>query len=395
MRLSPRVTGIPASLNLALHVRAQELHAEHGDVVNMSVGEPDFDAPLAVQDAARTFVGSGQVRYTAAAGTASLRAAIAHHLADTRGVRYDPAEITVCHSAKHAIAGAVLALCTDGDEVVLPAPAWLSYEEQIKFSGARPVWVAGRSDGGPDFDAIRAALSPKTRGLFVNSPNNPSGYVWTADELATIVELATEHDLWILSDEIYRRMAYDDADVPSPAAVSPEGRARTILVDGASKAYAMTGYRIGFLAASAELASAVARLHSHLTGSPNAISQAAFENALASEPEEVARMVAAYDERRRFLVPALNALGLATPMPRGAYYALSDVTPWLDERGIFGFCEDLLEREHLAVVPGPVFGVDGKIRLSFGRPLEDCKAAVERLERFLAQKPRAVAGPAS
>ena len=395
MRLSPRVTDIPASLNLALHVRAQKIDAEHGDVVNMSVGEPDFDAPTVVQDAAREFIGSGRVRYTAAAGTTSLRGAIARHLQATRGLSYEASEITVCHSAKHAIAGAVLALCTDGDEVLLPAPAWLSYEEQIKFTGARAVWVAGRADGGPDFDALRAAVSPRTRGIFVNSPNNPSGYIWTADEVRTVAELAREHDLWILSDEIYRRLVYDGAETPSPAEVSADARARTIIVDGASKAFAMTGYRIGYLAANSELASAVARLHSHLTGSPNAVSQAALERALDEEPTEVATMVATYNERRQFLVPALNALGLATPMPCGAYYALSDVTPWLDERGIFGFCEDLLENEHLAVVPGPVFGVDGQIRLSFGRPMEDCKAAVERLKRFLAKKPRAVAGPAA
>lgn len=393
MRFSPRVVDIPASLNLALNTRAQALHAEHGDVVNMSVGEPDFDAPASVQEAARAFVGSGAVRYTAAAGTPTLRSAIARHLVATRGVDYAPADITVCHSAKHAIAGAVMALCSDGDEVLLPAPAWLSYEEQIKFSGARAVWVGGRPDGGPHFAALRAAITPRTRGVFVNSPNNPSGYVWTADEMEAVVELAVEHDLWILSDEIYRRMVYDGVEVPSPAAVSNEGRARTILVDGASKAYAMTGYRIGFLAGPTQLAAAVARLHSHLTGSPNAISQAAYEFALATEPPEVERMVATYDERRRFLVPALNELGLATPMPQGAYYALSDVSPWLDARGIFGFCEDLLEEERLAVVPGPVFGVEGRIRLCFGRPIEDCRAAVERLERFLAR--RVVAGSPS
>ena len=207
--------------------------------------------------------------------------------------------------------------------------------------------------------------------------------------MAALAELALQHDLWILSDEIYRRIVFDGRANPSPLSLGERVRARSIVVDGASKAFAMTGYRIGYLVAPAPIAAGIASLQSHLTGSPNAISQAALESALAAEPPEVARMVASYAERRDFLVPALRELGMATPWPAGAYYALSDVRPWLaDERGrgVDGFCEDLLSEERVALVPGHAFGIAGHVRLSFAAPMEALREAVVRLERFLARR---------
>jgi aspartate aminotransferase len=216
---------------------------------------------------------------------------------------------------------------------------------------------------GPDFDALERALTPRTRGVLLNSPNNPTGYVWTRTEMERLAALAVKADLWILSDEIYRRLVYEGEPNTSPVQISSELRERTVIVDGASKAFAMTGYRIGFLAAPAPIAEAVATLHSQLTGSPNAVSQAAFERALQTEPPEVERMAAEFDRRRRFLLSALEELGLRTPRPRGAFYAFPDVSPWLDERGSTGFSEDLLESQALVVVPGAVFGADRHVRL--------------------------------
>ncbi len=388
MQLNRRTSDISTSVLLAFNSQARALAASGRDVINMTVGEPDFDAPAAVQEAAVAAVGSGRVRYTPAAGTVELREIIAGHLTETRGVPFEAAEITVCHSAKHALSGTILSLVEPGDEVLLLRPAWVSYFEQIRYAGGVPVEVRGRPDHGPDFAALRAALGPRTRGLMLNTPSNPSGYVWSREEMAELAALAAEADLWILSDEIYRRLVYEGEPNPSPVSLDPEARARTVVVDGASKAFAMTGYRIGYAAARPEIAAGIARLHSHLTGSPNAISQMAFAAALREEPAEVERMVQAFDERRRFLVGALREMGLETPLPRGAFYALPDVSPWLDERGSAGFCEDLLEAEHLAIVPGGVFGIDTHVRLSYVLELPRIEQAVERLGRFLAGRPR-------
>jgi aspartate aminotransferase len=378
-----RVEAISLSATLALDARAKAMAAAGQDVVNMSVGEPDFDAPAAVQAAAGVSVTGGQVRYTPAAGRMELREAIAAHVSRTRAIDVSSAEVTVCHSAKHALSGTLLTLTEPGDEVLLMLPAWISYFEQVTFAGGTPVNVTARRDCGPDFDAIRAAISPKTRGIMVNSPSNPSGYVWTEEEMRELALLACEYDLWILSDEIYRRLVYEGEPNPSPASVSEDARARTIIVDGASKTYAMTGYRIGFVVAPQHIASAIARLHSHLTGSPNAVSQDAYLAVLGEEPPEVATMVAEFNRRRSLLVGGLRELDLEVPWPRGAFYAFPRVTEHLDERGSVGFCEDLLESQQLATVPGAVFGLDDHIRLSYAIDQSAIKEALSRLGAFL------------
>src|SRR5207237_899000 len=266
---------------------------------------------------------------------------------------------------KHALSGACLALIEPDDEVLLLLPAWVSYAEILKYAGAVPVEVRSRPDAGPDLDALGRAITKKTRGILINSPCNPSGYVLTEAEVRAIAKLALQHDLWIVSDEIYRRLIYEGEPDFSPVSISDAVRARTVVVDGASKAFAMTGYRLGYVAAPRELADAVGRLHSQLTGCPNAISQAAFEAALVKEPPEVARMCAEFRRRRDLIVAALRKLGLETPTPRGAFYAFPNVAPYLDERGSTGFCEDLLEEQNLAAVPGSAFGVDDHVRFSY------------------------------
>jgi len=383
MHFSERATSISLSVTLALDARAKGLQAAGRDVINMSVGEPDFDAPAAAREAAAARALDGPVRYTPAAGSPELRRAIASHLEATRGVRYEVPEITVCHSTKHALSGTVLAVAGPGDEVLLLDPAWVSYYEIVRLSGAAPVSVPPRGDCGPDFAAIRAALGPRTRAVLLNSPSNPTGYVWTPDEVAQLVEIACEHDLWIVSDEIYQRLVFEGPPNPSPAALGPEARARTAVLDGGSKAYAMTGYRIGFVAGPPELAAAVERLHSHLTGCPNAISQEAFRAVLTEEPPEVARMVAEFAARRSFLLSALADMRLETPYPRGAFYAFPRVARYLDQRGSAGFCEDLLEEQALALVPGSAFGDDRHVRLSYALSLERLREATERLAAFL------------
>lgn len=383
MKLSSTVTGLSFSLTLALDGRAKELLAAGRDVINMAVGEPDFPTPMAARRAAAAKVESGDVRYTNAAGTPELRRALADHLAATRGVPYEPAEVAVCHSCKHALAAVLTALIEPGDEVLVPLPAWASYFELVRLTGAEPVLVPPTADHRPDLAALGAAAGERTRGILFNSPCNPSGYVWTRDEVAALAALAEERDLFLISDEIYRRLVYEGEPAVSPVSLDPAVRARTVIVDGASKAYAMTGYRIGFAAAPREVAAAVVRLNSQTTGAPNAVSQAAYEAVLTEEPPEVEEMAREFAARRTLLVERLAALGLEAPTPRGAFYAFPRVARYLDERGSVGFCEDLLESEELVLVPGSGFGMDEHVRLSYALSPESLERALGRFERFL------------
>lgn len=383
MKPNQRVSDIAFSATLALDARAKELIRAGRDVVNMTAGEPDFDSPAAVREASHRSVDSGNVRYTPAAGRPGLREAVALHLNETRAGTWTPEEVTVCHSCKHALSGTLATLIEPGDEILIPLPAWVSYFELVKYAGGVAVGVAPLKSGAPDLDALARACTAKSRGLLVNSPSNPSGYVHTEDEVRALAALAEERDLWILSDEIYRRLVFDGPPAYSPASISREVWERTIIVDGASKAYAMTGYRIGFLAGPKEITKSVAKLHSQLTGSPNAIAQDAYEAALRSEPAEVDTMVREFAKRCKHVVSGLESLGLEVPHPRGAFYVFPNVEPYLDERGSTGFCEDLLEKVDLALVPGVAFGLDQHVRLSYASSIEQIDRALERLGSFL------------
>jgi aspartate aminotransferase len=391
MRLSQRASSIQLSITLALDAKAKALAEAGADVVNMSVGEPDFEAPEVARLAASRRALNGPVRYTAAAGTPELRKAIAGQLQRTRGATYSPAEVVVCHSTKHALSGAVLSLVDPGDEVLLLLPAWVSYAEIVRVAGGLPVEVPPRPDLGPDFAAIARAITPRTRAVLLNTPSNPTGYVWTRAEVADLARLAVKHDLWIVSDEIYRRLVYEGEPNVSPIEVDPRARERTVVLDGASKAYAMTGYRIGFAAGPRPVIDAVVALHSQLTGAPNAVSQTAYQAALEAEdgePPEVRAMAAEFDRRRKLVLASLAELGLATPRPRGAFYAFCDVAPWLDARGSVGFCEDLLEAQRLALVPGSAFGMDRYVRLSYATSVPIIQEALRRLRAFLESRPK-------
>lgn len=388
MRFARRIDRIQPSITLALDEKAKAMRAAGRDVISMAVGEPDFPAPEIVQAAAVEKVRSGDVRYTPAAGTPTLRKAVAEHLAQSRHVPFTADEITICHSAKHALSGAIFALVEEGDEVLVPLPAWASYFDLVRCAGGTPVLVPPDAHDGvrPDFAALARAVTPRTRAILINSPNNPSGYVYTRAEIEAVARLALEQDLWILSDEIYRALVYGGGEAVSPASLSKEARERTVIIDGASKVFAMTGYRIGYLAAPRALAAAVAKLHSQTTGSPNAVSQHAFEAALRRTPPELDTMRRAFAERRDFLLAGLAKLGLPCPRPDGAFYVFPDVSAHLDARGSIGLCEDLLEAENLVLIPGAAFGVDSHVRMSYALSREAIQEALRRLEVFLAAR---------
>ena len=263
-------------------------------------------------------------------------------------------------------------------------PAWASYLEIVRAAGGVPVPVEPAAGCRVDLEACARKVSPQTKALLFCSPSNPSGVVWSEEETRGLAELAAERDFWLVSDEIYRRLVYAGARATSPCELG--AAERTIVIDGASKTFAMTGYRIGYAAAPAEVAGAIVRLNSQMTGAPNAVSQAAFEAVLGEEPPEVAHMVSAFDERRRFLLAGLERLGLPTPEPLGAFYAFPDVGAHLAGRSSVQFCEELLEREELVLVPGEAFGAPTHVRLSYALPLERLERALERLGRFLGER---------
>jgi len=389
MQLADRISRIQPSLTLTLDARAKELIAAGKDVVNMAVGEPDFAAPACVREATLELAASGRVRYTPAAGTPGLRSAIAEHLSSTRGGHWKPSQVCVCHSAKHALSASLMCLVQAGDEVLLPLPAWTSYFDQVRLTGAKPIAVDSPVDGAgfhPDFKALRAAITKNTRVLMINSPNNPSGTVWSREEMIEIAKLALEHDLWILSDEIYRALVYDGEVAQSPSGLLPGSEERTLIVDGASKCFAMTGYRMGFVAGPEEFISNVAKLNSQTNGAPNSLGQFAYERALCSNPPEVEQMRRTYAQRRAVLMAGLAQLDLPTPDPKGAFYAFPNLEKYMDERGSMGLCADLLEEQLLALIPGAAFGIDTHIRLSFATDLDSIREALRRLGAFLNQR---------
>ena len=383
MHLSERARSVSLSLTLALDARAKAMAADGVDVINMAVGEPDFPAPAAAQEAAVARVRSGDVRYTAASGEAPLRAALAAQLSATRGVPFTPDQVVVCHSAKHALSGTFQTLCDDGDEVVLLLPAWGSFEEIVRLAGARPVGGMPRADGGPDCEAIEAAFTSRTRALLVNNPSNPSGYVWSPEEMERLVALTAQHGISLVSDEIYRRLVYEGPPSPSPVQFGDEARARTIVIDGPSKTYAMTGYRIGCAAGPPEVIAAMGRVQSQMTGSPNAVSQSAWRACLNPKPPEVAAMVEEFSARRKILLDGFERLGLPCHAPRGAFYGFPDVSAHFGAGGSVEFCERLLDEQHLVTVPGAAFGTDAHVRFSYAVSRERIEEALERLARVL------------
>lgn len=383
MRLTQRSKRLELSVTLALASRAKRMRAEGRDVVSMAVGEPDFPAPPAAQAAAVERIRSGDVRYTPAAGAPELRATIARHLTETRGVPYEPDQVAVCHSAKHALTAAFLALAEEGDEILVPLPAWVSYFEILKVGGSTSVEIPCHPDCRPDLDALERSIGPNTRAVLFNTPNNPSGVVWSREEVERLTALAVAHDLTLVSDEIYRELTYDGARNTSPVEAHPRGAEVTAIIDGASKAFAMTGYRIGYVAGPRPLIDAVVRLNSQMTGAPNTVSQAAYKAAIEAPPQALDNMRATFAERRQFLVTELRAMGFSVPEPRGAFYCFPNVSSVLRGRSSVQFCEQLLEAEALALIPGSAFGLDAHVRFSYATDLDNIKEALVRFRRFV------------
>ena len=390
MQFSRKVQQMEPSVTLAVSAKAKAMRAEGADVVALSAGEPDFDTPQNIKDAAIRAIQEGATKYTPAAGTPELRKAVCAAMERDRGLTYDPAEAIVSCGAKQSLFIATLSLVDEGDEAIVPVPYWVTYPEQVKLAGGRPI-ILHPQDLKITPEELRDAITSRTKLLILNSPSNPSGAVYTKEELEALADVILGTDAWVLADEIYGRILYDGAEHHSIATLRPGMRDRTIVIDGMSKTYAMTGWRIGYAVGPAEAISMMGKIQSQETSNPCSIAQAAALEALTGPQESVGEMVHAFDERRRYMVDRLNAMkGVSCAMPKGAFYAFPNVSASygksVDGRKIEGsvdLCDFLLEEMKVACVPGAGFGSDTNIRLSYATSGENIEKGLDRLEEGL------------
>jgi aspartate aminotransferase len=389
MHLSEAVRGITPSMTIGMDDRARQLRRRGIDVLSLAAGEPDFDTPDSVKQAAIAAIRAGFTKYTGPAGIPELRAAVASHLKETYGAAYTPDEIVITAGGKPALYFALQAICEPGDEVLVPIPAWVSYAEQVRLVGAKAVFVPTDAASGwqPLPDRVAAMVSPRTRAIILTSPHNPTGAVYDRETLDGIVRLSDRHGFYLLSDEIYESMVYDGAQHICVPGTWPESRERILLLNSMSKTYAMTGWRIGFAAAPRPIADGLTALQGHLAGNPNSIAQKAALHALAAHVN-LHEMVAEYDRRRRYVVGRLNEIpGVRCGMPRGAFYAFPDVQDLLGRAGApatsLALAERLLDEAHVAVVPGEPFEAPGFLRVSYATSLERIKEGVDRIAKAL------------
>ena len=376
--LADRLKTLAPSSTLAVQAKAQELRRRGIDVISFGAGEPDFDTPERIKDAAIQAMRRGRTKYTEVGGVPELRAAVCGKFKRDNGLDYEPADVLVSCGAKHTLFNMVVALLNPGDEVLVPSPYWVSYPEQARLVDAAPRGVPTQEATGFDLDPerLRAAVTPRTKAVILNSPNNPTGAVFSPAALAAVARLAVERNLFVVSDECYEALTFEGRHV-SIAALDPEVKARTLVINTCSKAYAMTGWRIGFAAGPRELIRAMTDVQSQVTSNPSSIAQWAAVEALTGPQDEVAKMAGEFDRRRRIIVPGLNALpGVSCVMPKGAFYAFANVAKLFGRQwrsadgprtleGSVDVTAFLLEEAKVAVVPGVDFGSDDHVRLSY------------------------------
>ena len=395
LSLSERTLAISPSVTLAVDTQAKKLRAEGMDVIPFSVGEPDFCTPEYINDAGKFAIDAGITRYTAVSGTMDLRQKICDKLFRDNGLEYNPSEIIVSNGAKQVIYTALCAIVNPGDEVLLPAPCWVSYPEMVRMAGGVPVMVQGNEDHGfvVTADMLRPYVSDKTKAIIMNSPSNPNGCVWRRDELEAIAALAVECGFYIISDEIYEKLIYDEEEHYSPASFSEEAKAQTIVVNGVSKSYAMTGWRIGYAAGPKTVIKAMTSFQSHASSNANSIAQYAAATALSCGDKYIKSMITEYDVRRRLMHRMINEIdGLSCKLPKGAFYIMMNLEKAIGRKykgqvidGSTKFAELLLNEKRVAVVPGLAFGNDHFARLSYATSRSNIVEGCKRIAAFMAE----------
>lgn len=392
--LSKIALAVEPSTTLAIDSMFKQMKAEGLDVIGFGAGEPDFPTPDHIKQAGIQAIENNETRYTPAAGTMELRKAVCQRLKEDCGLDYEPAQIAVSNGAKTCVYVALRALVNPGDEVILPAPYWVSYYELIRMVGATPVIVDASEAEQFKLTAekLAAAITPKTKCIILNNPSNPTGMMYSRQELEAIAKVCVEKDIYVISDEIYYRLAYDNREFVSFAALSEEAKERTLLINGVSKSYAMTGWRIGYVAANAKVAKVIANFLSHCAGSACSISQKASAVALSSSQETVDEMRRAFEERRNYMVQRMNSIdGVSCIKPEGAFYVMMNIEKLIGKefhgtviRDADDFGNLFLKYGKVAVVPGTGFGAPNFVRWSYATSMENIQEGLNRLEKFLA-----------
>jgi aspartate aminotransferase len=383
MEISERAAQLTPSLTLSIDSKAKAMKAEGLDVCGFGAGEPDFDTPEHIKRAAIEALEAGFTKYTPNAGIPELRQAIADKLAADNGLNYRAGQIVVSNGAKHACYNAILATCQPGDEVVIPAPYWVSYPDMVRLVGAEPVIVptSERNAWKMRPEDFENAMTPRTKMLIMNSPGNPTGSVYTREELEAMVNVAAEEDIYVLSDEIYEKLVYEDAKHVSIASLSKEAYDLTITVNGFSKSYAMTGWRLGYLAAPDAVTRAVDSIQSHTSSNPSSFSQYGALAALKGDQQPLSDMREEFEMRRNYMFDRLSKISNITAVkPQGAFYILVNIS----QLGLTSqnFADRLLSKANVAVVPGAAFGDDRTVRFSYATSLDVIKKGLDRFQDF-------------
>ncbi|MFH0732057.1 MAG: pyridoxal phosphate-dependent aminotransferase [Candidatus Omnitrophota bacterium] len=387
MEISKRVKSVKPSVTLAVTAKAKAMKAKGISVINFGAGEPDFDTPGFIKDAATLAIDKGKTKYTPSSGTMELKTAICAELNRNSKLKYQPKQIIVSNGAKHSLYNIFQVICEEADEIIIPSPYWVSYLEMVKLAGAKPVIAKSRQEDGfkPTIKALKAAITKNTKALVLNSPCNPTGVVYDKALLKAIADIAVEKNIIVISDEIYKMLIYDGEDYCSIASFGDDIKKLTIVVDGVSKSYSMTGWRIGYLASeNSTVIDAIENLQSHSTSNPCSISQEAALCALQSDDSSVRAMRSEFEKRRDYMAGALNKIkDLYCVKPEGAFYCFCDISK--TKMDSLEFADKLLDFEKVAVIPGGDFGWPNHIRLSFATSMSDIEEGMKRIEKFVSK----------
>jgi len=392
MRLSTRVKQLAPSPTLAITAKANELKKQGIDIVGLGAGEPDFNTPEHIINAAVKAMQEGKTKYTPAAGIIELKEAVCKKLKDDNGLEYKPNQIMIGNGAKHVLYNIFQAILNPGDEVIVPIPYWVSYPEQVSLAGGVPVFVEGKEE--LEFkitpQQLEEAITDKTQALIITSPSNPTGSVYTREELKALSEVCIKKGILMVSDEIYEKLVYDGVEHVSVASLSPEAYKHTIVVNGMSKPYSMTGWRIGYAAGSQEIIAAMTNLSSHSTSNPTTFAQYGALEALQGTQEPLEMMRKEFEKRRNRVVELLNEIeGIHCIKPKGAFYVFANVSEAVKKGGYADtdeWAKALLEEEFVAVVPGSGFGAPNHMRISYATSMEQLEKGIQRIKKFVEKK---------
>lgn len=380
--ISKKATSISPSATLAINAKAKELARKGHKIISFAVGEPDFPTPINIRQAAKKALDEGFTKYTPVSGIPELKEAICQWFKKEKNLLYKPNQVVVSTGGKQALFNALFCLINPGDEVILPKPYWVSYYEMIKLAGGKPVVVPTNKRFILEPQILTKKITKKTKLLILNSPSNPTGAVYSQKELEALAQVSLQKNLWILSDEVYGKIVFDKKKHISIASLSKKIFTKTLVVDAVSKTYSMTGWRLGWVAGSQKIMAACSALQSHITSNPCSIAQKAALEALTGPQDSVKNMVRQFNRRRKALLAGLNKIeGIKTTRPQGAFYVFADIK----KTGMKSrkFCEKLLEREKVALVPGIAFGQEGFVRISYATSLENIKEGLRRMKKLL------------